>query len=254
MIAQYTFWPIQCDLQKLGREARSKAAMPTLTAWQEFTWSIQPSAPALSPARSGKRHKKQHPVQVIPVPQQPLALIPQPAAFPQSTFAPILDLGGLTLPRVTGPSSSETPTDAARATEQKLWVETHQNAAAIAEERKGKTTTAQVYGRWLKDYEFYFTNYQVQRSTQDPDWHQLPPMPITATKVMVFLQWCMTRPQKRKRQNGEADVETEYIQGTNLGKSSIQQIISALEDHRKSTSFRYLGVPEAQIPLRTDIR
>jgi hypothetical protein len=46
----------------------------------------------------------------------------------------------------------------------------------------------------------------------------------------------------------------ETIPGSNVGKSVIQQVISALEDWRVSHHHLYKDVPEAQIRLRDDNR
>jgi hypothetical protein len=47
---------------------------------------------------------------------------------------------------------------------------------------------------------------------------------------------------------------TETIPGSNVGKSVIQQVISALEDWRVNNHHLYKHVPEAQIRLRDDNR
>jgi len=47
---------------------------------------------------------------------------------------------------------------------------------------------------------------------------------------------------------------SETIPGSYVGKSVIQQAISALEDWRMSHHHLYLGVPEAQVQLRDDNR
>jgi hypothetical protein len=46
----------------------------------------------------------------------------------------------------------------------------------------------------------------------------------------------------------------ETIPGSNVGKSVIQQVISALEDWRVNNHHFYKHVPEAQIRLRDDNR
>jgi hypothetical protein len=53
-----------------------------------------------------------------------------------------------------------------------------------------------------------------------------------------------------QRKPGSSDT----IPGSNVGKSVIQQTISALEDWRMSHHHLYLGVPEAQVRLRDDNR
>lgn len=53
-----------------------------------------------------------------------------------------------------------------------------------------------------------------------------------------------------QRKPGSSDT----IPGSNVGKSVIQQAISALEDWRMSHHHLYLGVPEAQVRLRDDNR
>jgi hypothetical protein len=46
----------------------------------------------------------------------------------------------------------------------------------------------------------------------------------------------------------------ETIPGTNLGKSHISGVISALENHRLNQAYLHKNDAEAQITLRSDIR
>ncbi|PPQ81245.1 hypothetical protein CVT24_009532 [Panaeolus cyanescens] len=75
-------------------------------------------------------------------------------------------------------------------------------------------------------------------------WRFIPAHPITATKVIHFLDHEFTR--KKKLAGGKS------IPNTSVGASSIRQTINALERHRfrHQSDPEYQAVPESQIPLR----
>lgn len=115
-----------------------------------------------------------------------------------------------------------------------------------AEERADKGTN-NAYARHVRNYVTYWDRYQAEMVADNPAWTSVPALPISAAKVLIFLDYERTR---EKRKPGLSDT----IPGSNVGKSVIQQAISALEDWRMSHHHLYLGVPEAQVRLRDDNR
>ncbi|KAG1833311.1 hypothetical protein EV424DRAFT_1364804 [Suillus variegatus] len=103
------------------------------------------------------------------------------------------------------------------------------------------------YARHVRNYVAYWDQYQAEMVANNPTWTSVPALPISAAKVLIFLNHERTR---EKRKPGSSDT----IPGSNVGKSVIQQAISALEDWRMSHHHLYLGVPEAQVRLRDDNR
>ncbi|KAJ7707292.1 hypothetical protein B0H16DRAFT_1901361, partial [Mycena metata] len=73
------------------------------------------------------------------------------------------------------------------------------------------------------------------------------PLPITPAKVVLFLNYEMTRPQKRKLSDGSESTST-------CGHEHAKQVVSALEQYRSNHAHEYRGVPEAQVNLRSDSR
>ncbi|KAG1879431.1 hypothetical protein C8R48DRAFT_685646, partial [Suillus tomentosus] len=116
----------------------------------------------------------------------------------------------------------------------------------VAEERTDKGTN-DAYARHVRNYVAYWDQYQAEMVANNPTWTSVPALPISAAKVLIFLNHERTR---EKRKPGSSDT----IPGSNVGKSVIQQAISALEDWRMSHHHLYLGVPEAQVRLRDDNR
>ncbi|KAG1877388.1 hypothetical protein F4604DRAFT_1680065 [Suillus subluteus] len=133
-----------------------------------------------------------------------------------------------------------------------------------AEERSDKGT-ADAYSRRVRDYVMWWDQYQHECSEQEECWTVVPAFPVTATKAALFVNHERTREKVRRQLNPQCPKlteecckrkpgSTETIPGSNVGKSVIQQVISALEDWRVSHHHLYKDVPEAQIRLRDDNR
>ncbi|KAG1907694.1 uncharacterized protein F5891DRAFT_974358 [Suillus fuscotomentosus] len=103
----------------------------------------------------------------------------------------------------------------------------------MAEECADKGTN-DAYACHIHNYVAYWDQYQAEMVANNPTWTSVPALPISTAK------WKL----------GSSDT----IPGSNVGKSVIQQAISALEDWRMSHHHLYLGVPEAQVRLRDDNR
>ncbi|KAJ7676820.1 hypothetical protein DFH06DRAFT_1428669 [Mycena polygramma] len=107
--------------------------------------------------------------------------------------------------------------------------------------------TPKIYGRQFGSYDTWFNAFQLETVAKNPHLVALPSMPIIASKVVPFLQIESTR-EKKKRGS------TETIAGSSVGRSQISGVISALESYRLNSQHLYPDCPEAQIPLRNDVR
>ncbi|KAG1817805.1 hypothetical protein DFJ58DRAFT_888716 [Suillus subalutaceus] len=120
-----------------------------------------------------------------------------------------------------------------------LYVTSHEIRLRLAAEERADKGTNEAYARHVRNYIAYWDRYQAEMVADTPAWTSVPALPISAAKVFIFLNYERTR---EKRKPGSSDT----IPGSNVGKSVIQQAISALEDWRMSHHHLYLGVPEAQ--------
>ncbi|KAF8576231.1 hypothetical protein K439DRAFT_1397563, partial [Ramaria rubella] len=110
------------------------------------------------------------------------------------------------------------------------------------------TTTDANYARYVRDYEFWWAKNEAHLCKDNPARTPIPPFPITAGKVILFLDYELKRP-KRKRGNND-----ESMEGTTVGSSVIRGAVSALERMRCRDAHLYPKDPEARIPLRSDDR
>ncbi|KAF8581057.1 hypothetical protein K439DRAFT_1292892, partial [Ramaria rubella] len=85
------------------------------------------------------------------------------------------------------------------------------------------TTTDANYARYICDYEFWWAKNEALLYNDNPTHTPIPAMPITAGKVVLFLDYEIKQP-KRKRGSG-----SEYEEGTTVGSSVIRGAVSALE-------------------------
>lgn len=138
------------------------------------------------------------------------------------------------------------------------------------DERADKGTNG-AYARHVRNYTLYWDRHQCEMVAQDPTWTPVPAMPITAAKALIFLNQERTREKVSARAHALQLNDDHFlpsflfcsqrrpgssgtIPGSYVGKSIIQQAISALEDWRMSHHHLYLGIPEAQVRLRDDNR
>ncbi|KAJ7461062.1 hypothetical protein FB451DRAFT_1498168 [Mycena latifolia] len=123
----------------------------------------------------------------------------------------------------------------------------HANRLAISSAGQLDGGTEPAYMCHFNSYMSWWPMDQAQRKSGDPSWKEIPALPITATKVSLFLAHEITR-EKKKRNSSE------MIAGTTVGKSQILQVISALEHYQLNHQHEYPNNREAQIKLREDTR
>ncbi|KAJ7016468.1 hypothetical protein C8F04DRAFT_1343120 [Mycena alexandri] len=119
-----------------------------------------------------------------------------------------------------------------------------QNLLAQNQERKA---TGETYARHYNAYDTWFNAEQARLAGEDSTYAAIPSQPITVAKVTLFLNYEMTRPQKRKRADGSQSTST-------CGHEHAKQVVSALEQYRSNYAHEYRHIPEAQVNLRSDSR
>ncbi|KAF5367837.1 hypothetical protein D9615_010577 [Tricholomella constricta] len=139
--------------------------------------------------------------------------------------------------------------DRAQRSKDLLHAEAHQKRKEYAVREQEDKGTKASYGRHVSAYQLWWdTVYQPCVVTADPTREVLPSFPITAAKVMMYLDYEATRP---KRKQGS---KTMIIEGSFVGRSHLKQVISALEHHRLNHQSDYPNDFDAQRPLRWDER
>ncbi|KIJ32202.1 hypothetical protein M422DRAFT_265998 [Sphaerobolus stellatus SS14] len=106
------------------------------------------------------------------------------------------------------------------------------------------TGTPHTYDCHIKSYEVWFLNEEAMKWNSDPTYTRLPPFPVTVAKVVSFLEYEMNRLMK-KHSRDEGSME-----GTTVGRASIQAAISALEFIHGRDEHLYPNDPSTQKPLR----
>ncbi|KAJ7035722.1 hypothetical protein C8F04DRAFT_1341641 [Mycena alexandri] len=127
-----------------------------------------------------------------------------------------------------------------------LDASTHAVRLSVTAQEQSEKGTEPVYRRHYSNYQTWFQMDQGTRNAQDSTWKEVPALPITATKVSLFLEYETSR-EKKKRNSSETH------NGTTIGKSGILQAISALEWFRENHQHEYPNDPETRIKLRDDI-
>ncbi|KAJ3723244.1 hypothetical protein C8R42DRAFT_641473 [Lentinula raphanica] len=119
-----------------------------------------------------------------------------------------------------------------------LEAQTYDTSVQMKDEMMDEKATAAAYRRHLQNYMTYLAEAHPHLSS----------IPITATKVSLFLEYEIKRP---KRTHNGLD-----IIGTRVGLEHIKQCISALEYHRFHHKHepRYVAEPKSLLPLRDDTR
>lgn len=118
---------------------------------------------------------------------------------------------------------------------------------AHAKRERGDKSTASTYKRHVDRYEKWWMSYQAGKASAIPGWTTIPAFPITAAKASMYLGYESTR---EKKKTGSKLT----IPNSNVGKESISQSISALENWRFDHAHHYRDIPEAQTVLRSDAR
>ncbi|KAL6300578.1 hypothetical protein BKA93DRAFT_829023 [Sparassis latifolia] len=128
-----------------------------------------------------------------------------------------------------------------------LELESHDARVKKAKLDQDDKQTGSSYDRHVQNYIKYWTAFQTERRQKAPDEVPIPAFPITALKASFFLEYEMSR---EKRRYGKNDT----VAGSNVGKSHVSQVISALESWRRNNAYLYKEDPDAQVSLRSDIR
>ncbi|KAJ7165925.1 hypothetical protein C8R46DRAFT_1219700 [Mycena filopes] len=167
---------------------------------------------------------------------------PSPSAPPPiPPTNPAVNAAGSSAPLPpSGASALQKSHDALEAQSQLL----RQALLAKTQERKA---TGDTYGRHFKGYDAWFTAHQAGLAVNDPEYAVIPSLPITVAKVVLFLDYEMTRPQKRKLPDGSQSTST-------CGHEHAKQVVSALEQYRSNHAHEYPDIPAAQVNLRSDPR
>ena len=76
--------------------------------------------------------------------------------------------------------------------------ETHAQRLALEDSMASETGTQTAYARHLKRYETWWISDQTRRREADSELEFIPPHPITATKVALFLEYETVRPKVSK--------------------------------------------------------
>ncbi|PPR07313.1 hypothetical protein CVT24_007514 [Panaeolus cyanescens] len=116
---------------------------------------------------------------------------------------------------------------------------------------KADKGTSKAYPRHVKRYEEWWDENEKKRVLKEAEagnvWTARPAHPITAEKAALFLDYESKRPKKSR--------DGKDIPNTRVGRSSIQQTISALQnyrsDHQRDEDYR--NCPESHISLRDNI-
>ncbi|KAK7008468.1 hypothetical protein R3P38DRAFT_3210716 [Favolaschia claudopus] len=116
----------------------------------------------------------------------------------------------------------------------------------VQKNQEGKST-GDTYKRHYGNYILWFDGRETLRFQKDPLYQRIPALPITVAKVVLFLDYEMKRPQKRKLADNTQSTST-------CGIEHAKQVVSALEHYRFDTQHLYRHIPEAQVSLRTDNR
>ncbi|KAG6846154.1 hypothetical protein H0H93_015690, partial [Arthromyces matolae] len=124
--------------------------------------------------------------------------------------------------------------------------ETHADQKEIRETMKVGKGTGIAYPRHVKNYYEFMVTDQAARKSLDSQWTIIPPFPITAGTVALFLKHETTRFKKNS--------DGQLIPGSRVSFESIKQCITALENWRLTHEFDYRNNPDALRPLRQDNR
>ncbi|KAK7043502.1 hypothetical protein R3P38DRAFT_3259576 [Favolaschia claudopus] len=116
----------------------------------------------------------------------------------------------------------------------------------VQKNQEGKST-GETYKRHYGNYVLWFEGRETLRLQKDPLSHRIPALPITVAKAVLFLDYEMKRPQKRKLAGNNQSTST-------CGVEHAKQVVSALEHYRFDSQHLYRHIPESQVSLRTDNR
>jgi hypothetical protein len=93
-------------------------------------------------------------------------------------------------------TSSQDPTrDGMARSLAKLNADSHAIRLRQAELEQTDKQTARTYRLAVESYEKWWGTYQTQQRAADPEWTVIPAFPVTAPKVVMFLDYETTRPK-----------------------------------------------------------
>ncbi|KAK7049043.1 hypothetical protein R3P38DRAFT_3345932 [Favolaschia claudopus] len=150
-------------------------------------------------------------------------------------------------PRLHSPEASIEPGSGYQSSYEALEAESQLLRQTFVQQNQEGKSTGETYKRHYNNYIFWFDSRETLRVQNDPSYQRIPALPITVAKVVLFLNYEMTRPQKRKLADNMQSTST-------CGIEHAKQVVSALEHYRFDTQHLYRHIPEAQVSLRTDNR
>lgn len=195
-------------------------------------------------------------------------MLPIPPFYSTLESSSVLEGIDETCSGVTAVSKIVTSADRAAHSKKMLQADSHaKRKEYITREQEDKGTKTS-YGRHIKAYQAWWeSTHQPSVIAKDPSRDALPAFPITAAKAIMFLDYEASRPKVcvlsksyfkknitcffSQRKTG---AHSDTIEGTNVGRWSLKQAISALEWWRFNHQSDYEGDTEAHTSLRNDDR
>ncbi|KAK7048472.1 hypothetical protein R3P38DRAFT_2687704 [Favolaschia claudopus] len=150
-------------------------------------------------------------------------------------------------PRLHSPEASIEPGAGYQLSYEALEAESHLLRQTFVQQNQEGKSTGETYKRHYNNYIFWFDSRETLRAQKEPSYQRIPALPITVAKVVLFVDYEMKRPQKRKSPSNTQSTST-------CGVEHAKQVISALEHYRFDSQHLYRHIPEAQVSLRTDNR
>ncbi|KAJ8093963.1 hypothetical protein PM082_009846 [Marasmius tenuissimus] len=149
------------------------------------------------------------------------------------------------LPSLFVPSQANQP-DSVNTFRETIEATSQAQRARRQEESDESGGTAEKYGRWWKEYTNWWWVNAVGLVQANPGLVPEEPLPITPAKAAIFLDYVTSR-NKRDHKGVE-------IPNSSLSVHSVKSCINALENLRLRTQHEHKNDPDAQRPLREDLR
>ncbi|KAK7053517.1 hypothetical protein R3P38DRAFT_3254085 [Favolaschia claudopus] len=182
---------------------------------------------------------------VVDVPTSSLSISPSPTPAPVASTSTAVPPSSSTMPLNTPPSATLASTT--QASYDLLDARSHAIWNRLTEEKQEDKGTAPAYKRHYISYQTWWATDQARIQAENTQYVPIPALPITPAKVVVFLEYEMARPQKRKLPDGKDSTST-------CGSSHGSQVINALEHYRLHNQHEYRDIADTQQILRSDPR
>ncbi|KAG5641029.1 hypothetical protein DXG03_006361 [Asterophora parasitica] len=138
------------------------------------------------------------------------------------------------------------PVDHIEHSKKMLQADAHDKQRAYTAKEQEDKGTKVAYLRHVRAYQMWWDDvYQPHTVSDDPSRAALLAFPITAAKVMMFLDYEVSCPKHKKGSKNET------VPGSFVGRSHLKQAISALKNHRLNNQSDYLNEPDAQHALQS---